>query len=60
MRAAGIPGFNRAKAQAVVDYHAGGTISEIMGSTIGELARIPLGRMTLGVPLAQALTFVIE
>ena len=32
MRAAGISGFNRAKAQAVVDYHAGGTISEIMGS----------------------------
>ena len=56
-----IPGWNRARARAVIDAHPSGTLREIMGSPLGHLACIKIGQSsTLGTELAQALQLVIE
>ena len=56
-----IPGWNRARARAVIDAHPSGTLREIMGSSLGHLACIKIGQSsTLGTELAQALQLVIE
>jgi len=56
-----IPGWNRTKARCVIDAHPTGTLGEIMGSTLGQLARVQISQSTtLGTELAQALLFVVE